>query len=195
MEERRLLMAVALSLLLLTAYSLLFPPARPSPTPSPSAPAGAAAVSPAPPRDSAPPERAREAAVVPAGPAVADERERRVEARSRELSVAFTNRGARLVSWRLARFADGRGSMGIIPTVTEPFCATCNRIRLTADGKFRHCLFAIDETDLKTPMRAGASDEELGWQMVDNVQRKWPGHLINQAEFVKPARNMSQIGG
>lgn len=92
-------------------------------------------------------------------------------------------------------FVDGKGSIGIIPSVTEPFCATCNRIRLTADGKFRHCLFAVDETDLKTPMRAGVSDEELGWMIVDNVARKWEGHLINQVNFVKPERNMSQIGG
>ena len=57
----------------------------------------------------------------------------------------------------LYRFVDGQGTLGIIPTVTEPFCGTCNRIRLTADGKLRHCLFAVDETDLKTPMRARPS--------------------------------------
>jgi GTP 3',8-cyclase len=95
----------------------------------------------------------------------------------------------------LYRFVDGEGTLGIIPTVTEPFCATCNRIRLTADGKLRHCLFAVEETDLKTPMRAGASDEELAWLFVDCVRAKWPGHLINQAGFEKPVRNMSQIGG
>lgn len=93
------------------------------------------------------------------------------------------------------RFTDGRGEIGVIPTVTEPFCATCNRIRLTADGKLRNCLFAMDETDLKTPMRAGATDEELAWLFVDSVRGKWAGHLINQADFHKPERNMSQIGG
>jgi len=95
----------------------------------------------------------------------------------------------------LYRFVDGRGEIGIIPTVTEPFCASCNRIRLTADGKLRHCLFAIEETDLKAPMRAGASDEELAWRFVECVRSKWAGHMINQAQFRKPERNMSQIGG
>ena len=93
------------------------------------------------------------------------------------------------------RFTDGGGEIGIIPTVTEPFCATCDRIRLTADGKLRHCLFAVEETDLKTPMRQGASDEDLAWLFVDSVRAKWAGHLINQAGFTKPDRNMSQIGG
>jgi cyclic pyranopterin phosphate synthase len=95
----------------------------------------------------------------------------------------------------LYRFTDGRGELGIIPTVTEPFCASCNRIRLTADGKLRHCLFALEETDLKTPMRAGASDEDLAWLFIDCVAAKWPGHLINESAFQKPDRNMSQIGG
>jgi cyclic pyranopterin phosphate synthase len=93
------------------------------------------------------------------------------------------------------RFRDGEGEIGIIPTVTEPFCATCDRLRLTADGKLRHCLFAIQETDLKTPMRAGATDEELAWGFVDCVRSKWAGHLINQAGFTRPERSMSQIGG
>jgi cyclic pyranopterin phosphate synthase len=93
------------------------------------------------------------------------------------------------------RFTDGQGEIGVIPTVTEPFCATCNRIRLTADGKLRNCLFSMDESDLKAPMRAGASDEELAWKFVDSVRGKWAGHLINQSDFRKPERNMSQIGG
>jgi cyclic pyranopterin phosphate synthase len=93
------------------------------------------------------------------------------------------------------RFRDGRGELGIIPTVSEPFCAHCNRIRLTADGKLRYCLFATEETELKTLLRAGATDEELAWLFVDTVRAKWPGHLINAAGFVKPERNMSQIGG
>jgi cyclic pyranopterin phosphate synthase len=93
------------------------------------------------------------------------------------------------------RFADGKGEIGVIPTVTDPFCASCNRIRLTSDGKLRHCLFAVEETDLKTPMRAGATDEELAWRFVECVEGKWPGHLIHQQSFEKPVRNMSQIGG
>lgn len=93
------------------------------------------------------------------------------------------------------RFTDGKGEIGVIPTVTEPFCGTCNRIRLTADGKLRNCLFAVDETDLKTPLRAGATDEDLAWRFVDCVRGKWAGHLINQSGFRKPERNMSQIGG
>jgi GTP 3',8-cyclase len=96
---------------------------------------------------------------------------------------------------RRYRFRDGRGKIGIIASVTEPFCQSCNRLRLTADGKLRSCLFAIEETDLKTPLRAGASDEELGRLIVDTVARKWAGHMINAAGFVKPERNMSQIGG
>ncbi len=95
----------------------------------------------------------------------------------------------------LYRFVDGRGEIGVIPTVTAPFCAHCDRIRLTADGKLRHCLFAVRETDLKTPLRAGAGDEELAWAFVECVREKWAGHLVNQAGFEKPGRNMSQIGG
>jgi len=86
-----------------------------------------------------------------------------------------------------------RGS--VIASVTEPFCGACDRIRLTADGKLRTCLFALEEFDLKSPLRAGATDEELGWRIADAVSRKGPGHLINSAEFVKPERTMSQIGG
>jgi cyclic pyranopterin phosphate synthase len=93
------------------------------------------------------------------------------------------------------RFVDGAGEIGIIASVTEPFCGACDRIRLTADGKLRTCLFAIEEFDLKSPLRAGATDVELGWLIADAVSRKGPGHLINSAEFIKPERTMSQIGG
>ncbi len=93
------------------------------------------------------------------------------------------------------RFVDGAGEIGIIASVTEPFCGSCDRIRLTADGKLRTCLFAIEEFDLKTPLRAGATDVELGWRIADAVSRKGPGHMINSAEFIKPERTMSQIGG
>jgi cyclic pyranopterin phosphate synthase len=93
------------------------------------------------------------------------------------------------------RFVDGAGEIGIIASVTEPFCGSCDRIRLTADGKLRTCLFAVEEFDLKGPLRAGASDVELAWLIADAVSRKGPGHMINSSEFVKPARTMSQIGG
>lgn len=93
------------------------------------------------------------------------------------------------------RFVDGAGEIGVIASVTEPFCGSCDRIRLTADGKLRTCLFALEEFDLKTPLRAGASDVELGWLIADAVSRKGPGHMINSLDFVKPQRTMSQIGG
>jgi cyclic pyranopterin phosphate synthase len=92
-------------------------------------------------------------------------------------------------------FTDGKGEVGFISSVSEPFCDSCNRVRITADGHFRNCLFAIEETDLKTPMRAGASDAELAELIRADIWQKWAGHQINMATFVKPERNMSQIGG
>lgn len=92
-------------------------------------------------------------------------------------------------------FVDGVGQIGIIASITRPFCQTCDRLRLTADGKFRTCLFATEELDLKTPMRAGAGDDELARLIIDAVWHKKPGHLINQKEFVQPARFMHAIGG
>lgn len=92
-------------------------------------------------------------------------------------------------------FSDSQGEIGFIGSVSEPFCRFCNRIRITADGHFRNCLFAVEETDLKTPMRAGASDAELAELIRQDVRQKWAGHQINLATFVKPARTMSQIGG
>jgi cyclic pyranopterin phosphate synthase len=94
------------------------------------------------------------------------------------------------------RFADGApGAVGVIASVTEPFCETCNRLRLTADGQLRACLFAMYETDLRTPMREGASDDELEGQIRQNVWRKWEGHKINHPDFQRPSRSMSMIGG
>ena len=94
------------------------------------------------------------------------------------------------------RFADGApGRIGVIPSVTEPFCDTCNRLRLTAEGMFRNCLFALDETDLRAPLRAGASDEELELQIRRGLWSKWSGHRINHPDFVQPERSMSMIGG
>ena len=94
------------------------------------------------------------------------------------------------------RFADGApGRIGVIPSVTEPFCDTCNRIRLTAEGMFRSCLFALDETDLRGPLRDGASDRELELLIRRGLWTKWSGHRINHEDFVQPARSMSMIGG
>jgi GTP 3',8-cyclase len=93
-------------------------------------------------------------------------------------------------------FADGApGRVGVIASVTEPFCDTCNRLRLTAEGQVRACLFSLEETDLRGPMRDGASDEELEALIRTTVWRKWSGHRINHADFVQPARSMSMIGG
>ena len=94
------------------------------------------------------------------------------------------------------RFVDGApGGIGVIASVTEPFCDTCNRLRLTAEGQLRACLFAMYETDLRTPMRAGASDEELERLIRTNVWAKWEGHKINHPDFQRPDRSMSMIGG
>ena len=93
-------------------------------------------------------------------------------------------------------FADGApGTVGFISSVTEPFCDTCNRVRITADGQFRSCLFALEESDLRTPMREGASDDELEELIRAAVAAKWAGHRINHPDFVRPARTMSMIGG
>jgi cyclic pyranopterin phosphate synthase len=92
-------------------------------------------------------------------------------------------------------YADGRGRIGIIASVTRPFCMQCNRIRLTAEGKLRNCLFALDELDVKTPMRAGATDAELADLIRQCVAAKWSGHQINTPSFVKPSRTMHAIGG
>jgi GTP 3',8-cyclase len=92
------------------------------------------------------------------------------------------------------RFADGIGSLGFIASVSKPFCLNCNRIRLTADGKLRYCLFAIDETDLK-PILRGGSDDSLINAIRENIAAKWLGHQINQAQFVAPPRPMYAIGG
>jgi len=94
------------------------------------------------------------------------------------------------------RFADGApGAIGVIASVTEPFCETCNRLRLTAEGQLRACLFAMYETDLRGPLRAGASDQELEALIRRNVWAKWEGHKINHPDFERPTRSMSMIGG
>ncbi|MDO8187146.1 GTP 3',8-cyclase MoaA [Conexibacter sp. JD483] len=96
---------------------------------------------------------------------------------------------------RVYRFADGQGRIGFINPVSEPFCGDCNRIRLTADGNLRTCLFSIGETSLRDPLRAGASDDELVETIRDAVWRKELKHHVNEPGFVQPARTMSAIGG
>jgi GTP 3',8-cyclase len=94
------------------------------------------------------------------------------------------------------RFADGApGGIGVIGSVTEPFCETCNRLRITAEGQVRACLFSLEEADLRGPLREGASDDELVDLIRRNVWRKWSGHRINLPDFEQPERSMSAIGG
>ena len=93
------------------------------------------------------------------------------------------------------RYLDGRGMVGVIPTVTKPFCGDCDRVRLTADGQFRTCLFATDEFDLRAAMRAGETDDQIAARIERAVGTKWAGHQINQVNFIRPGRSMSQIGG
>ena len=92
-------------------------------------------------------------------------------------------------------YADGGGRVGFIASVSRPFCLNCNRIRLTADGKLRYCLFAIEEDDVKALIRSGASDEEIAALVRRNVTAKWLGHEINSTKFVAPPRPMYSIGG
>jgi cyclic pyranopterin phosphate synthase len=93
------------------------------------------------------------------------------------------------------RYSDGGGQVGFIASVSKPFCLNCNRIRLTADGKLRYCLFAIEETDVKGLLRGGASDEAIAETIRANVRAKWIGHEINTQRFVPPPRPMYAIGG
>jgi GTP 3',8-cyclase len=96
---------------------------------------------------------------------------------------------------RVYRFADGAGRIGFINPVSEPFCGDCDRIRLTADGKLRTCLFSLNETDLRAPLRSGATDAELERIVRDAVWRKELKHHVNEPGFIQPARTMSAIGG
>ena len=96
---------------------------------------------------------------------------------------------------RRFRFADGAGELGFVNPVSEPFCSTCDRIRLTADGQLRTCLFSRREWDLKTPMREGASDDELAALVRHAVDHKELKHRITDPGFVRASRSMSQIGG
>lgn len=93
------------------------------------------------------------------------------------------------------RYTDGGGQVGIIASVSRPFCARCNRLRLTAEGKLRNCLFALEEIDIKKLLRDGAPDSDIASALLRNVADKWEGHEINTARFIKPLRTMHAIGG
>ena len=96
---------------------------------------------------------------------------------------------------RAFRYRDGGGTFGVVASVTQSFCSTCDRVRLTADGQFRNCLFAVRETDLRGLLRGGASDDDVAGAIAREVGAKWAGHSIGQVHFTRPARSMSQIGG
>jgi GTP 3',8-cyclase len=93
------------------------------------------------------------------------------------------------------RFCDGRGEIGLISSVTQPFCGSCNRLRLTSDGALRNCLFSDDELSVRDLIRSGAGDEEIAGLLRRAVWAKFPGHAINEPDFLRPARSMSMIGG
>ena len=93
------------------------------------------------------------------------------------------------------KFVDGPGEIGIIATVSEAFCDACDRIRLTADGKFRNCLFAIQEYDVRKLLRENAGDEKIIELFSHAVKQKWAGHQIGKSVFIRPSKSMSQIGG
>jgi cyclic pyranopterin phosphate synthase len=93
------------------------------------------------------------------------------------------------------RYLDGAGEIGVVASVTENFCGTCDRVRLTAEGQFRNCLFAVRECDLRAVLRGGGSDDDVAAAIEAEVGRKWAGHSIGQVTFIRPDRSMSQIGG
>lgn len=92
-------------------------------------------------------------------------------------------------------YNDGKGMVGVIPSVSHPFCGDCDRVRLTSDGQFRTCLFSTDESDLRSLLREGGSDDDIARVIETAVGAKWAGHHINQVNFIRPKRTMSQIGG
>ena len=93
------------------------------------------------------------------------------------------------------RYLDGGGEIGVIASVTKPFCGNCDRVRLTAEGQFRTCLFSVDEFDMRELLRSGAPDDDLAAEIERAVGTKWAGHSIGQVHFIRPKRSMSQIGG
>ena len=116
----------------------------------------------------------------------------RLRARFSLRPVASDNPSATAKRWG---FQDGSGEVGIIAPVSEPFCGQCNRLRLTADGKIRTCLFSVGEHDLRSRLREGASDDEIAQWLKDVVWQKEARHHIGEPEFVAPSRSMSCIGG
>ncbi len=92
-------------------------------------------------------------------------------------------------------YRDGLGEFGIIASVNEPFCDSCDRIRLTAEGQIRNCLFALDHVDIRRILRGGGSDDDLIAAIAGEVDRKWAGHAIGQVHFLRPSKSMSQLGG
>jgi len=117
------------------------------------------------------------------------------------LPVAGANHSEHVEPAERFRYADGIGDVGVIASVTEPFCDNCDRIRVTAEGKLRTCLFALDEYDLRSILRdeSGATDVEVDDRLAAEIARavgtKWAGHRIGQVDFIRPSRSMSQIGG
>jgi len=93
------------------------------------------------------------------------------------------------------QYADGGGLVGFIASVSRPFCMSCNRIRLTSDGKLRNCLFSLEETDIRALLRGGSPDVEIVEALRNSVASKWEGHEINTARFIQPERLMHSIGG
>ncbi|MGF1597667.1 MAG: GTP 3',8-cyclase MoaA [Acidimicrobiales bacterium] len=92
-------------------------------------------------------------------------------------------------------YTDGGGEFGVIASVTEPFCESCDRMRLTAEGQLRNCLFALDHVDLRRVLRGGGTDDDLVAAVAGEVERKWAGHAIGQVHFLRPSKSMSQLGG
>lgn len=92
-------------------------------------------------------------------------------------------------------FIDGTGRIGFIPTVSQPFCESCDRFRITAEGKLRSCLFSLDELDSRELLRSGATDAQIAEILKKSIQGKWAGHKINTDDFLQPERGMSAIGG
>jgi len=114
-----------------------------------------------------------------------------------EINSEFPLESAERTSAPATRFfyKDGGGEIGVVASVTQQFCDTCDRVRLTADGQFRNCLFSVDEFDLKGLLRSGAEDKEVAEALKKVVHSKWAGHGIGTVDFIRPARSMSQIGG
>ena len=92
-------------------------------------------------------------------------------------------------------YVSGEGRVGLIASVSRPFCMSCNRVRITADGKLRNCLFSLEETDIRALLRGAAADTEISQALRESIAGKWEGHEINTARFIKPERLMHSIGG